>query len=828
MKSISAVIFFILIISYWSAKAQQPINQQGKINGLVLDSLSDKPIEYATIALLQEENKKAVNGTTADARGHFEITNIPEGRYILTIFFMGYKAINKAGIVINKENPLVSINSIKLVPIQINLKEVSITADKNIIENRLDKMVYNVDKDVTSQGGVATDILKKVPQVSVDVDGNVELQGNGNIRFLIDGKPSSIFGNSVADVLQSIPSSQIKSIEIITNPGAKYDAEGTGGIINIILKKNEAQGFNGNISLTTGSRLENGSINLNARKGKLNVNTFLNGNAQLKSAILNSSNRLSKENLSSESTRLIQNGVTDFSRNGYQGGIGFDYALSSRDDINGAISVNHFGNSNSGTTNRQQIHLDANGNPISSISSLVDAENNFHSETFDWNLNYKRTFKKEEQAFDILYSASNANNYGLFQQTQYFTTPSSIFSGSKGNNPGQNLQSNISINYTHPITKSFLIETGAKTVIESIQANSDIYIFNAKTNLYDFSIPQSSINTYKRDIYAYYLSGTFKLSRLDIKAGSRIENTQTNANFSNAGNLIIAPYTVLVPSLVVSFPIDQSQTIKLSYSHRIQRPNYRDLNPFNNASDPKNITTGNPHLTPELADNIELGYNKYFQKETNINVSLFYRGNRDDIQSFTRYFSSYTVGDSTYKNVAITTRENIGLESNIGLNIFASVPISSKIQLRTNTSMYQRYIYNNLEPSNNISGFNYRINFNGTYQITPSVIFEAFLNYNSPRTNVQGTMPSFTTYNLALRKQLFHKKGSIAFTTTNPFTKYVNQVTNLTGQNFTLYNLRELPYQSFGINFTYKFGKMEFKKQKALEDVNLTNPPISN
>jgi ferric enterobactin receptor len=280
--------------------------------------------------------------------------------------------------------------------------------------------------------------------------------------------------------------------------------------------------------------------------------------------------------------------------------------------------------------------------------------------------------------------------------------------------------------------------------------------------------------------------------------------------------------------MVVSYPIDKSQSIKLSYTHRIQRPNYRDLNPFNNASDPKNITAGNPHLTPEIADNIELGYNKYFQKETNINIALFYRGNRDDIQSFTRYYSSYTIGDSSYKNVSVTTRENIGLESNTGLNIFASVPLSSKIQLRSNASLYHRFIRNNLEPSNNTSGFNYRINFNGTWQITPSITFETFLNYNSPRTNVQGTMPSFTTYNLALRKQLFNKKGSLAFTATNPFTQYVEQVTNLTGQNFTLYNVRELPYRSFGLNFTYKFGRMEFKKQKAAEDVNLTNPPIGN
>ena len=211
-------------------------------------------------------------------------------------------------------------------------------------------------------------------------------------------------------------------------------------------------------------------------------------------------------------------------------------------------------------------------------------------------------------------------------------------------------------------------------------------------------------------------------------------------------------------------------------------------------------------------------------KKGNITTTLFFRGNTNDIQSYTRYYPTYKIGDSTYTNVAITSRENIGHENNYGLNIFASVPIGEKFNIRTNISGFQRYIFTGISSAGDIHGFNYRANMNVSYQLSSTLIIEAFGNFNSRRINAQGMMPSFTTYNFAFRKQLFHKNASIALTATNFLNEYVNQKTSLTGDNFTLENLRQLPYRSFGINFTYKFGKLEFKKEKEAEDINLTNP----
>jgi ferric enterobactin receptor len=604
-----------------------------------------------------------------------------------------------------------------------------------------------------------------------------------------------------------------------------YDAEGTGGIINIILKKVTAQGINGSLSLTGGSRLQNGSFNLAARKGKFAVNAFLSGNAQLTSTTINTLDRESVDPTTGYKSSLVQNGTSQFSRNGYQTGLGFDWAMTEKDNLTGGFSFNDFGNSNPATTNRESITRDASGNALSDIVNLVNANSNFNTKAYDWNVSYKRKFKKKDRLLDILYSSSLADNYSFYQQTQSYVNPDSVFNSSYGKNPGTYLQTNISANYADPITDKILFETGLKTVIYNINSTSDVFLLNPGSDNYNYNSSQSNTINYQRYIYAGYVSTTIKLKFLDIKAGLRNEYTQTNASFSNTNQVNIAPYNIVVPSGIVSHTFKNNQTLKISYSFRIQRPDYNDVNPFVNASDPKNLTTGNPNLKPETSNNIELGYSKSYEKGININVNAFYRDNRADIQGYSVVYPSYKVGDSTYTNVSVTTRENIGREDNIGLNVFASANLKKKFNFRTNLSAYQRYIYSSIVPGSNINGFNYRANLNVSYQITETMIAEVFGNFNSPRISVQGKMPSFTTYNLAIRKQFYHKKMSLALTATNPFNKYVNQRTETTGVDFTSNALRQLPYRSFGINFTWKFGKLEFKKQKEMEDVNLTNPP---
>ena len=817
------LLLFFLFSNY--SKAQQHDNPIGAtVTGKIVDSLTLVPVEYASLSLLNQEDNKVVNGNTTDDKGEFVLTGVAEGRYKLLIYFVGYKTGSKNNIMVGKPNTVTNVGDIVLVSTETKLKVVEVTTEKSLIENHIDKMVYNAEQDVTSQGGVASDMLKKIPQVSVDVDGNVELQGNANIRFLINGKPSTLFGNNIADVLQSIPANQIQSIEVITSPGAKYDAEGTGGIINIILKKVTAQGVNGNVSLSGGTRFESGNFNVNARKGKIGVNIFGSGNTLLLSQGSTQTNRTSLDAITNETTNFNQYGTSNKSRGGANAGIGFDWEMTPKDNFNASFNYNYFTNHGDGINNRQTIVNDGGGNTISDFKDALANNADFYANSYDWSASYKRTFKKEGQELSVLYNSSNGKNNYSFWQKENYLNPDTVYAGTSGKNPLANHETNIEINYTQPLKKDVVLEMGAKTVLNEITSESDLSLLNTYNEMFYYNSPLSSSLNYSRNIYAGYLSATFKLFKwLDVKAGCRDEYTESSAFYSNSGNITFNPYNTIVPSIFISHTFNKNQTLKLSYNHRIQRPDYSDLNPFVNTSDPQNITTGNPNLHPEVGDKVEFTYTKAFEKGSSINIVLFYRGNKDDIQSFVTYYSNYVIGDSTYHNVAVTTRENVGREDNYGLNIYGSIPITKKMNLRTNISLFERYIINGALAGSNVQGFNYRINGNFSYQVTETLIIEAFGNFNSPRTNVQGKVQSFTSYNFALRKQFFHKKFSIALNANNPFNKYMNQTTELTGSNFTLYTFRQVPMRSFGINLTYKFGKMEFKRQK--EDEEMNQPP---
>src|SRR6201996_3490928 len=324
MKPICILIF--LIVSSILVNAQGN-SANGKISGKVIDAATQLPVEYATISILKAGTTSPFNGVVSDAKGNFTLSSVPNGEFTINIDFIGYKRSTTEHIIISNTTKSVVLNNILLAPVQNQLKSVEVVGNTPVVENKIDKLVYNAANDLTSQSGVALDVLKKVPMVSLDSDGNVELQGDANIRFLINGKPSSIFGSSLTDALQAIPASQIKSIEVITNPGAKYDVQGTGGIVNIILKDNRVEGVNGSVNASAGTRLENTSVNLNARKGKFGAGFFFSGNEQLNTITNSSTNDQSTDATTNTTTDQLQSGNSKVKRNGYQTGLNFQWDI---------------------------------------------------------------------------------------------------------------------------------------------------------------------------------------------------------------------------------------------------------------------------------------------------------------------------------------------------------------------------------------------------------------------------------------------------------------------------------------------------------------------
>lgn len=809
-------LYSLLLVLFFALNSFAQSAGKGRIAGKVVDAVSKQPVDYATISVYKQGSTSPFNGMSTDAKGSFSIDNVPAGDYRVTIDFLGYKRTTIDHVVVTDAGTTPTLNNITLDPVQNQLKGVVVTAKAPIVENKIDKMVYNAANDLTAQGGVALDVLKKVPMVSVDLDGNVELQGNANVRFLINGKPSSIFGASLADALQAIPASQIKSVEVITSPGAKYDAAGTGGIINIILKDSKVQGINGSINVSAGTRLENGSFNINARKNNFGVNAFFSGNAQLATTGLNSNDRTSIDSAGNTLTHLVQSGDNTTRRSGYQSGISFNWSITKMDELTASVGFNHFGNHTNGFSNQQQDRSTLDGNLYSTLLSDRTSDSRFNANTTDVSLAYKKTFKKEGQSLDFLYSTSyGKNTFSYFNQQDYLTGgyPSS---GSRSNNPGNDRETNISLDYSHPFSKTFTLETGAKAVIEDLKnvvssdslLNDGGFINNANQS-YGFN--------YKRQVYAGYLSVSTSLfnSFLDVKAGLRDEYTNTSADFPG---VVIPGYNTVVPSATLSHKLSATQSVKVSYSYRIERPDYGDLNPFYNISDPHNISTGNPNLKPELSNGVELGYNRSFDNGANLYLGSFYRHNTDDIQQFTTRYDVLSINGVDYPDVLLNQRSNIGTQTSVGGNLFASVPVTSKLNLRTNMFLVSR---TNTNPGiAKVTGVGYRLNLNASYQFPHDLLAEGFINYNSSQKNLQGTRPYFVFYNVAIRKQFMNKKASLGLVAANPFTHYVTQRSTTFGSTFNQLNVRQVPLQSFGITLSYKFGKLEFFKDKEKDKEN--------
>lgn len=785
------------------------------IQGTVLDSTSHRPVEFATITLLPKGSTKPLTGTITDAAGKFSIDDAVQGSFSLVIESIGHQPYTIPDFVVVASEKIRDLGTVSLRSSGKTMEAVVVTTQAKVIENKIDRMVFNAEKDIGSQTGTASDVLKKVPQVSVDVDGNVQLAGSGGVRFLINGKPSTAFGSSITDVLQSIPGSQIKSIEVISNPGAKYDAQGMGGIINIILKTSKTKGYNGNLSITGGTLQQNGSFNFNVRNNNFGMNAFVSGSARLPATVLAHSERNTANGTTID--YLEQDSRSRFHRHGYQTGLGFDWTVKKFNSFSGAVSYNQFGSKGNGTT-FQQLDVDKNGGPapvFNQINSL--AKPNFHNT--DLSFNYKRTFPKEGREFDFEVNSSIGNGSTRTSNEQYDYPQLILNTGAQSNNPGKTVSTQLSADYTEPVSEKFVAGVGAKLSIDDINSSSAGLQYDAATKSYVTDNSLSSNLRYNQKVYAGYAELSFPLfAGINGKAGGRFERTEITAFFSNAQQQRDVPgYNTFVPSFYLNKKLNDHQSLTLSYSKRIERPDYNELNPFVNTADPKNLSTGNPDLVPETSKRIALNYNIDFGKKGSAGVGMFYRVNENDIQSYAIYYPSYTVGDSVYTNVSVTTDQNIGTEKDFGANFFGDAHPTSKLGLRGNFFIFRRHTINVIDKGFDAKSYFCRVNLNVTYQFAHTLVAEYFQNFNSRRREAQGTNPAFISYTFAIRKQFWNKNGSIALTANNFFAKYVDQRTRLFGPGYDLVRLRQIPFRSIGINFAWKFGKLEFKKNNRDE-----------
>jgi outer membrane receptor protein involved in Fe transport len=771
----------------------------GKIMGVVLDSTARSFVEFATVVLIYDKTGAQKDGTTTDEKGAFKFLNLKAGKYRLSLSFIGYKTKSTSDIELTPQKPDADLGSLFLASESIDLSAVEVTGEAGAIENKIDKLVYNAEKDLTTAGGNAADVLQRVPLLAVDAEGNLSLRGSSNIQILINGKPSGIFSGNPGDALKSIPADQIKSVEVITSPSARYDGEGTAGIVNIITKRKSVDGFTGSINSSVGTRSNNGSLSMNYAKGRFGLN--LNGGGWFNWPRPSFSSFYREDRSGVLPKILSQTSTGSSSFYGPRVTLSAFYDLNAYNSINSSVSFRGFGRSGENITDATYTDPNFGVNQIYTRNS----SNASIRGGFDWSTDYRKTFKTEGHELIFAFQVSGDVSDQTNEIVQSGNDPG-LSLNTKNDNAGINLENTFQIDYVLPINKKITLETGTKLILRDI--DSDFAYKNYSNDLKNFvtDITRSDIFFYVQNVMAGYASVNLKLGdKWGLIAGSRYESTFLNGDYDKNEVSFTNTYDNFLPSVTLNRKLNSLSNIKFSYAKRIQRPSLRYINPYVEIEDPRDVTVGNPEVEPENTDQYEINYST-FVKGIVINSGIFYRQTNDVIESF------LTISK---EGVSINSFRNIGINRNYGVNLFSSANIKDKLSLRggVNVSLYN--------VSGNIDGrvlTNEAIVWNGnlssTVTLPANFKFEVNGFYSSPRASLQGTRASYQRISFAIQKDIWKKKGSIGIVAVQPFSRDLRFINELEGTNFYQRSENAFAQRSYGINFSYRFGKLDFKAPK--------------
>lgn len=788
----------------WGGRSQEP-STVGKISGTLIDSVTKAPLEYASVTLYAPGSPKAINGTITDEQGRFRLQEVKVGTYDLKATFLGYDDKRITGITTTKQKPDEDLGEIGLVAQNVQLDEVEITAEKSLVENKIDRIVYNASQDVTNIGGDAADVLRKVPLLSVDLDGNVSLRGSSNLQILINNKPSGMFSGSIADALKMIPAEEIKSVEVITVPGAKFDGEGSGGIINIITKKRKVEGVSGSVSASGGNRNGNSSASLAYAKGRFGINGNASYRASWPRPGYNTFFRA--DTLEGGLVRTLdQEGETFSDWNGFGGRMGAFYDFNAYNSI--ISSFNYRGRFNGRDADNLASFMD----PLAGINQqyLQTQETFGLFSGYDWNTEYIKTYDKKDKEFSMGVQVSgNINNqdYTLLREgIESSVNDPSLFIDETSVNKGNNLEITFQTDYTHPFSEKLKLETGAKAILRDIDSDYEYrerFFGDTEYQLDDF---RSNIFNYGQDVYAGYGQFSWNISeKWSTVFGARYEHTTITGEFEEDGEPFNNQYDNLLPSFIISRKLKGFSNIKLSYTQRIQRPSLRFINPFVNSADPRNITVGSPELGPEVTDQFELAYTTILKGGITLNTAAFYRRTTDVIEEILTVRAD---------GVTETSFQNIADNQSFGVDFFGSIKLFKIWTIRGGASFYTYDAVGQINGKTvSNTGLIYRLNGNSTVSLPKDFQLEFFGFYRSPRISLQGAQTSFYIYNFGAKKLLFDKKGSIGISVIQPFQRDMVFDGDFSGNGFTQLTSFSIPFRSYNANFSYRFGNS--KRQRG-------------
>jgi outer membrane receptor protein involved in Fe transport len=805
MKYILTILFSIFVLASANAQNFQGTPSgaapgiTGHISGTVIDSVTKKPIDYATVALFTAEGTSPINGVVTDEKGNFKIENIRTGNYKITVSFLGYPSKTISQVITTPSKPDKNLGTIILAPSQRALKEVSVVGQAALVENKIDKIVYNVEKDITASGGTATDVLGKVPMVSVDMNGNVSVRGDQNVKILINGKTTGASAANLSDVLRSIPADQIKNIEVITSPSAKYDAEGSAGIINIITKQKNVSGFSGSINGGVGTRQNNGNMNLNYNAGRFHASANLGGFASWPQTSTSDLEQVIHSDTGN--TTSSTKGTSRVSRHAIFSSVSAGYDFNAYNSINTTFRLMHF-----------QFTTDGSSNTIAAVPYSYTSNGKNAFSNFDWNMDY--THKFNDNGHELDFSTQWSRGSGVNNYTNIYTA---AFNSLQNDINSTNNEYTFQLDYTLPVSKVVKLEAGAKSIIRRINSVSDYYDLNGSSEIFDTEL--SNIYRYNQDVYAGYTVFTFTLpQKWAILAGVRDENTSIHGDPVNESQDLqpfSQNYNTFIPSLTLQKGLGGNNTLKLVYSKRISRPSLQYLNPFTNTSSPQNQTVGNPNLNAEISNTYELDYNAFFGTSS-ITIGGYYKHTNNLIEGIADTIPVIVNGKS--EGGTLTRYENIGNNNSIGGTFFGSITPFKILTISGNINLYTYkpdpsgvFITDKTQNGTYVmyNGF-----LRGSLTLPDNYLAEVFGFGGSSRRTIQGTNPAFALYGIGVRKQFHQKKMSVGINVIQPFANDKHFDSHISSPSLTQTSTNVTPFRSFGLTFSYSFGKMSFNPPK--------------
>ena len=774
----------------WSEAAKKNKNEvkfTGYISGKVKGTDNKKALEYATVSLTHMKTNKLIEGTITDNKGRFLFERINVGEYIIGISFIGFED-KKVEVKTSKSKPDFKDNNITLNQNSKLLGEINIEEEKAIYETRIDKIIYNAANDLNDSENDATDVLRKAPLLSVDLDGNVNLRGSKNIKFLVNGKQSSFFSSDVATALQMIPADQIKSIEVITSPGAKYDGEGDAGIVNIITKKTKIDGYQLSTSGSIGNKVNKLGANLKLGKGRFGLSargrTYFSWPGRIGT---NSYNRYDWDTINGNrinENHLSQEGSSENYYNGYRGNISAFYDLNAYNSFNSSFS---FGGRVMPFNDTMKVIYE------SYVDSLSYSSENYTNKTdntlnMEWTTDYTKTFADNvDRKLSFAFQIGGDLNDGM-------TIINDNGDISSNANDEKVIEYTSQFDYVQPVGDHKL-EIGAKF----ISRNKEMVYSNLSEGIYS----NADVFNYSQNVPSTYISTEISLPYgLGLKTGLRYEQTILNGSWdNNSTDNFNESYYNFLPNIVLSKSFSPMRSIKFSYNNRITRPGVRQINPNLNSNDSRNITIGNPSLSPTLTEQFEIGINR-FGKITQGSYQIYYKHSTDVIEKLLDIID----------DISTLTYRNIGETKQYGASYFGSIRFN-KFTFRGSLNLYQ---YTGRDAS---LGFNdwtdpvllYSYSIGGNVELGNNWKAETFGFFRSPSQSLQGSTTTFSMMSFGIKKTFNNKRGSLGIRIIEPFKANKEFTTDLSGDNFSQKSVRSIPFRSFGISFKYTIGKLNFK-----------------